>query len=156
MSASCIVSGVAFYTYITTNKRNGTLYCGHTEHLSSRVIDHRDGTYGGFSSRYGLNHLVWFDVHDSREGAFRRERRIKKWNRNWKLALIEQTNPYWLSITDCVVWPVPKVDNDLMATMRAQCLAQSLDPRLRGDERYEEENGPLPISGWEDKGCYYA
>ena len=146
---------MAFYTYLLTNTRNGTLYCGHTEHLGLRVEHHRDAVHGEtFTSRHGLKHLVWFEAHDTRDAAFRRERRIKKWERAWKLRLIEAMNPFWLSITDCPVWPIPLASNDLMATLRARCLAQSLDPRLRGDERYEERCGRL-LEGWETRSGEY-
>ena len=72
---------MAFSTYIVTNRRNGTLYVGHTDAVYERVEQHRNGQYPGFSSRYGLNHLVWFEDFDTREEALHRERRIKKWNR---------------------------------------------------------------------------
>jgi putative endonuclease len=86
---------MAFYVYLVTNKRNGTLYAGMTDDLVKRIWEHRSGTRSGFTKRYELKSLVWFETHESRESAFARERAIKKWNRAWKLALIEQLNPAW-------------------------------------------------------------
>jgi putative endonuclease len=84
-----------FYTYLVASERNGTLYCGHTDDIAERVGRHREKAYPGFTARYGVSRLVWYEVHDSRESAFIRERQIKKWNRAWKLRLIETDNPQW-------------------------------------------------------------
>ncbi|MEI9965806.1 MAG: GIY-YIG nuclease family protein [Caulobacteraceae bacterium] len=65
-----------------------------------RVSQHKQGLKPGFTSRYGVDLLVWYEPHDTREGAFRRERRIKKWNRAWKLELIERFNPGWRDLTE--------------------------------------------------------
>lgn len=73
--------------------RNGTLYVGVTSNLIQRVAQHRDGTLGGFSAMYGTKILVWFEPHATMENAITREKRIKKWNRAWKLRLIEDANP---------------------------------------------------------------
>ena len=89
-----------FYTYLLASDRNGTLYCGHTDDLAERMEQHRTKTFKGFSARYDVTRLVWYEVHDSREGAFLRERQIKKWNRAWKLRLIEAGNPQWLDLYD--------------------------------------------------------
>jgi putative endonuclease len=86
---------MAFYTYLLASAPHGTLYCGHTDALSLRVWKHREKRYGGFTAKYGVTRLVWYELHDSREPAFRRERKIKKWNRAWKLRLIEAANPGW-------------------------------------------------------------
>ena len=84
-----------FFAYIVTNKRNGTLYTGHTDDLSIRIAQHKQGVFDGFSKKYGCTKLVWFEGHESRMSAFTRERQIKKWNRAWKLRLIEELNPNW-------------------------------------------------------------
>ena len=84
-----------FYVYLLASERNGTLYVGHTDNLSDRLRQHRDGSLGGFTSRYGVKTLVWYEMHESREGAFRRERQLKKWNRLWKIELIEKRNIGW-------------------------------------------------------------
>jgi putative endonuclease len=86
---------MSFYVYILANRRNGTLYIGMTDDLARRVWQHRTGALPGFTSRYGLKILVWYELHDTRESAFLRERQLKKWNRAWKLRLIEHMNPLW-------------------------------------------------------------
>ena len=86
---------MSFCVYILAGKRNGTLYIGSTEDLIVRVSEHQQKLRPGFTSRYGVDLLVWYEIHDSREGAFRRERQMKKWNRAWKIKLIERTNPGW-------------------------------------------------------------
>ena len=75
--------------------RNGTLYVGVTSNLVKRVWEHKEGVVPGFTSEYGVHKLVWYEQHGSAETAITREKRIKKWNREWKIKLIEETNPYW-------------------------------------------------------------
>jgi putative endonuclease len=84
-----------FHTYIVASGRNGTLYIGMTDSLSRRVLEHRSGAIPGFTRRYGVSRLVWYAGFETREGAFARERAMKKWNRRWKLELIERFNPGW-------------------------------------------------------------
>jgi putative endonuclease len=86
---------MSFFVYILATRWNGTLYVGMTDDLSRRVWEHRAGSVPGFTKKYGVKTLVWFELHESRETAFQRERRLKKWNRAWKLQLIEQINPDW-------------------------------------------------------------
>ena len=86
---------MSFYVYILASRRNGTLYIGMTDDIGRRVWEHKEGVRPGFTKKYGVKLLVWSEVHDSRESAFIRERQIKKWNRAWKLKLIEQQNPEW-------------------------------------------------------------
>ncbi|WP_396594564.1 GIY-YIG nuclease family protein [Brevundimonas sp. R86498] len=86
---------MAFYAYIVTNQRNGTLYTGSTDGLILRTTQHREKTFKGFTAKYGCAMLVWYEQHPMRHDAFVRERRIKKWNRVWKLELIEKMNPGW-------------------------------------------------------------
>lgn len=86
---------MAFFTYIAASGRNGTIYTGSTDDLVTRVFQHKNKTFAGFTAKHGVDQLVWFEVHESREAAFRRERQIKKWNRAWRLELIEKTNPGW-------------------------------------------------------------
>ena len=94
---------MAFFTYILASSRNGTLYAGSTDNLIARVWQHRNKTFRGFTARHGLTRLVWYETHETREAAFRRERRIKKWNRLWKLELIEKTNPGWRDLYEDVL-----------------------------------------------------
>jgi len=86
---------MAFYVYMLASQRNGTLYIGMTDDLLKRVWQHREGVIPGFTRDYGVKTLVWYEVHDSRESAIVRERQMKKWNRSWKLELIERHNPNW-------------------------------------------------------------
>ena len=83
---------MAFYTYILASGPYGTLYTGSTDHLTRRIYEHRAKVRQGFTAKYDVVHLVWYEPHDTREGAFRRERRIKEWRRKWK---IERMNPTW-------------------------------------------------------------
>lgn len=85
-------------TYIMANGRNGTLYVGMTSNLTARVWQHKTGAYDGFTAAYGCATLVWFERHAWVVKAIRREKRLKKWLRDWKLALIERQNPQWLDL----------------------------------------------------------
>lgn len=89
-----------FYTCILASQRNGTLYTGSTDDLAKRVFEHREKVRPGFTSKYGVDKLVWFQSFELRENAFRRERQIKEWRRIWKLRLIEETNPEWRDLGD--------------------------------------------------------
>lgn len=81
--------------YILASKRNGTLYTGTTSNPMQRIAQHRSGHFNGFSARYQTKVLVWFEMHATMEHAITREKQIKKWNRGWKLRLIEQGNSAW-------------------------------------------------------------
>ncbi len=82
--------------YLLASKRNGTLYLGVTSNLVGRIRQHKEGTTPGFTTRYGVCRLVWFEEHPSIADAIVREKQLKKWRRAWKLELIEATNPGWL------------------------------------------------------------
>jgi putative endonuclease len=84
----------AFCVYILASDRNGTLYIGVTSNLPQRVGQHKEGWVEGFTKRYGFKRLVWFEQHESADSAITREKQLKKWNRTWKVDLIEATNPY--------------------------------------------------------------
>ena len=84
-----------YFVYILTNRPNGTLYIGVTNNLTRRLFEHRQGTANSFARRYNCNHLVWFEHHSEITQAILREKRIKKWNRTWKVQLIEAANPTW-------------------------------------------------------------
>ena len=81
--------------YILASKRNGTLYVGVTGDLVRRVWEHKQDLLEGFTRRYRVHQLVYFELHADMAEAILRERRIKKWNRAWKIELIEKTNPQW-------------------------------------------------------------
>jgi putative endonuclease len=85
-------------TYIMASGRNGTLYTGMSANLEARVWKHRAGTFEGFSKRYGCTQPVWFERFGLVVDAIRREKRIKEWKRDWKLRLIEESNPGWVDL----------------------------------------------------------
>jgi putative endonuclease len=84
--------------YLLASRRNGTLYCGVTSDLVKRVWEHRNGVVEGYTKRYGVHALVWYEVHPSMESAIRREKAIKAWKRRWKPELIEKENPQWADL----------------------------------------------------------
>jgi putative endonuclease len=93
---------MSFYVYILASKRNGTLYTGMTDDLIKRVWQHRNAVIEGFAKDHKVKTLVWYEVHETRASAITRERQIKKWNRIWKLELIEKGNPAWRDLWDDV------------------------------------------------------
>ena len=99
--------------YILASRRNGTLYVGVTSNLVQRTWRHRNHVFPGFTDRYAVTHLVWYEVHGTMASAIAREKAIKKWNRRWKLQLIERTNPEWTDLSNGL---------------------GRLDPRLRGGD----------------------
>nr|WP_314543545.1 GIY-YIG nuclease family protein [uncultured Massilia sp.] len=83
------------YVYILASGLNGTLYVGVTSDLVKRVWQHREGLAEGFTKRHDVKRLVWYEVHGDITEAIRREKQIKKWERSWKIELIQKTNPVW-------------------------------------------------------------
>ena len=86
--------------YLLASRRNGTLYAGVTSDLAARMNHHRMGAVPGFTQEYDVKLLVWFEQHSTMEEAIAREKRIKKWNRAWKLELIEKDNPEWRDLAE--------------------------------------------------------
>jgi len=86
--------------YILASKRNGTLYVGVTSNLASRIEAHRLELVDGFTRKYDVKALVYFELHADMYEAIQREKRIKKWNRAWKIQLIEQANPEWKDLSE--------------------------------------------------------
>ena len=86
--------------YLLASKRNGTLYVGVTSNLTQRVWQHKSDLAPGFTKRFGVYTLVWYEAHDTMESAIVREKRIKDWKRAWKIVLIEKSNPRWLDLYD--------------------------------------------------------
>ena len=84
-----------YYVYIMASKRNGTLYTGVTSDLSRRVWQHKSGEVPGFTSKYTINQLVYYELHEDIMVAIKREKNIQAWKRNWKIRLIEKHNPDW-------------------------------------------------------------
>ena len=89
--------------YLLASQRNGTLYAGVTSDLIKRIWQHKNDLVEGFTKRYGVHRLVWFEAHESLESAIAREKAIKEWKRQWKLKLIEATNPEWRDLYDEVL-----------------------------------------------------
>jgi putative endonuclease len=96
-------SNMAGYVYMLASKPNGTLYVGVTADLRRRLTEHRNGLVPGFTSRYAVKTLVWFERHELIGGAIRREKRIKKYSRQWKINLIKEVNPSWGDISDWLI-----------------------------------------------------
>ena len=109
--------------YLLASGRNGTLYVGVTSDLIGRVWQHREHLADGFSKRYDVTRLVWYEMHPSMESAILREKRIKKWNRAWKIRLIDETNPSWRDLWPDITGQVPGVT--------------SMGSRLRGNDDQE-------------------
>jgi putative endonuclease len=84
-----------YWVYILASRIGGTLYIGVTNNLVRRIYEHREGLLEGFTKQYGVHRLVYFEQFDSIEEAILREKRLKKWNRAWKVQLIEEDNPNW-------------------------------------------------------------
>ena len=89
--------------YILASKRNGTLYVGVTSDLVKRIWEHKNNMVEGFTKRYMVKQLVWYELHENMESAITREKRIKDWKRAWKLELIESENPTWIDLYDTIV-----------------------------------------------------
>ena len=92
-----------FYVYILASDRNGTLYIGVTSNLILRIWQHQEKQVKGFTKKYDVQKLVWFEQHENAESAITREKQIKKWNRDWKIRLIEETNPYWNDLYPSII-----------------------------------------------------
>jgi putative endonuclease len=88
-----------FHVYIMTNRRDGVLYTGITNNLGRRIVEHRDGQGSQFVAAYGLSRLVYAEAYDDPRDAIAAEKRIKRWRRAWKIALIEASNPQWRDLS---------------------------------------------------------
>ena len=84
-----------YYVYILASNKNGTLYIGVTSDLVKRIYEHKNELAEGFTKQYSVHNLVYFETTESVESAIAREKQLKKWNRAWKIRLIEKTNPEW-------------------------------------------------------------
>ena len=89
--------------YILASKRNGTLYIGVTSDLIKRVWEHKNNVVKGFTERYSVHQLVWYELHETMESAIRKEKMLKNWKRAWKLELIERSNPNWQDLYEEIV-----------------------------------------------------
>jgi putative endonuclease len=131
--------------YLMASQRNGTLYTGVTSDLIKRVWQHKNHVAEGFTEKYQVNMLVWFEQHETMESAIAREKAIKKWNRSWKLSLIEKTNPQWLDLWPEIIGEVTTPPRHSRAGGNPETCAtpaqtpsvllpQQLDSRLRGND----------------------
>jgi putative endonuclease len=91
---------MAFYVYLLASGKHGTLYLGVTRDIVRRVYEHKSKAVNGFSKRYDVDRLVWFELHDDPSAAIVREKQLKKWRRDWKIRLIEESNPEWIDLYD--------------------------------------------------------
>ena len=89
-----------YFVYILASKRNGTLYIGVTSDLVRRIYEHKNNLIEGFTKKYKVHHLVYYEITNDIKSAIEREKRLKKWNRKWKLELIERMNPQWKDLYD--------------------------------------------------------
>jgi putative endonuclease len=89
--------------YMMASRRHGTIYIGVTSHLPSRIAKHREGRIPGFTEKYGVKRLVWYEPHERMTNAIQREKSLKKYPREWKCNLIEQDNPHWEDLYPALV-----------------------------------------------------
>ena len=89
---------MAYYVYLLASGKYGTLYLGVTNDIVRRVYEHKSKAVAGFTKRYAVDKLVWFEIYDDPTSAIMREKELKKWRRDWKIRLIEEHNPQWIDI----------------------------------------------------------
>ena len=89
-----------YYVYILASKKNGTLYIGVTNNLLKRVYEHKNNLIGGFTRKYSVHNLVYYEAYSSIYDAIAREKQMKKWERQWKINLLEKSNPGWKDLYD--------------------------------------------------------
>ncbi|HEY9455572.1 MAG TPA: GIY-YIG nuclease family protein [Bradyrhizobium sp.] len=89
---------MSYYVYLLASDRNGTLYLGVTNDIVRRVYEHKSKAVAGFTKRYAVDKLVWFEIYDDPTTAIAREKELKKWRRAWKIRLIEERNPQWIDL----------------------------------------------------------
>jgi putative endonuclease len=94
---------MSYYVYLLASQKNGTLYAGVTNDLVRRVHEHRNGLVEGFTKRYGVHRLVWFESSESVEAAIHKEKQIKCWKREWKVQLIQKGNPDWRDLYESLL-----------------------------------------------------
>jgi len=92
-----------FFVYLLASERNGTLYVGMTSNLVQRIWQHKNKIFEGFTEHHGVDKLVWYAEFGTAEAAIIREKQLKKWNRAWKMRLIEEQNPTWRDLYDEIV-----------------------------------------------------
>ena len=96
--------------YLLASSRNGTLYTGVTSDLIARTWQHREHVVDGFTKKYEITKLVWYELHGEMHSAITREKQIKKWNRAWKIRLIDEMNPSWRDLWTDIIGQIPKAN----------------------------------------------
>ena len=94
---------MTYHVYLLASAKNGTLYAGVTSNLVRRIHEHQTSAIDGFTKRYSIHSLVWFESTPSIEAAIQREKQIKNWKREWKIALIEKENPEWADLYESIL-----------------------------------------------------
>jgi putative endonuclease len=89
---------MAYYVYLLASDKYGTLYLGVTNDILRRVYEHKTKAVAGFTKRYSVDKLVWFEIYEDPVAAITREKELKKWRRDWKIRLVEETNPQWIDL----------------------------------------------------------
>jgi putative endonuclease len=133
-----------YYVYILASRRNGTLYIGVSNDIMRRTWEHKSDLVAGFTKKYGVHILVWYAIYDDIDAAIAREKRMKRWNRDWKIALIEKTNSGWNDLYERLLGEIalPDITWVPLTSHSAQCapcspgmtlrFRQSFDPPSRG------------------------
>ncbi len=99
-----------YYVYMMSNKKRGTIYIGVTSDLIKRIWEHKNGASKGFTTKYNLKNLVYYEVHCDIRHAIKREKRLKLWLRQWKIELIEKENPHWHDLYEKITSPFDQVE----------------------------------------------
>jgi putative endonuclease len=89
--------------YMMASQRNGTLYIGVTSNLIKRIWEHKTNVVEGFTKKYGVHTLVWYGIHETMDSAIQKEKTLKKWRREWKIELIESSNPDWHDLYETII-----------------------------------------------------
>ena len=93
---------MSYYVYLIASRKDGAIYLGVTNNIVRRIYEHRIKAVPGFASRYNITQLVWFEIYDDPVSAISREKEMKKWKRDWKVALIEAQNPQWSDLYESI------------------------------------------------------
>lgn len=120
--------------YMLASRRNGTLYIGVTSDLIKRVWQHREGIVEGFTKKYGVKLLVWYEQHKTMKSAISKEKIMKKWLRKWKLSTIEQSNPNWRDLWHEIIGETPAPAVIPAKTGIQKTSGETLDSRIRGND----------------------
>ena len=120
--------------YIMASQRNGTLYIGVTSNLIQRVWQHREGVVGGFTQDHSIKTLAWYEQHETMKSAITREKALKKWNRAWKLRMIEKLNPEWRDLWFEITGQTEALARHPREGGEPEIQSTALDSRLRGND----------------------